>query len=205
MIEELIDSSHFVEEDQKELCKKYFRQIPFELNAQWFYSYHLSLFPYQGDIINKFDFYFTETEGGEIVIRQLEDQTCLLLSNTCDMDPKEGSRKKFVSVAPVFDYSEFAEAERPDSYSRAQWGEYLKAVKKNMITEILFIPGKNEINDSVVFLDRIFSCEVHQLLTMMEKERTRRLLTLSQIGHYYFLIKLTHHFARIENKKEIKR
>ena len=205
IIEDLIDTSHFVAEDQKDLCKKYFCQIPISLESTWFYSLHTSSISYQGDIIDKFYVSFTDLEGDNIITQAIEDQACMLMSNTCDMYFEDKTREKYISVAPIFNYDEFANSPKPAAYSEQGWIDFLKDVRENKITDILYIPGKNGINDSVVLLDMITSFDPKLLSAMIEKESTKRILTLSQIGYYFFLIKLTYHFARYEDKDEVKR
>ena len=202
MIENLIDTAPFIDDALREECKKYFRQIPLILESQWFYSQSSCPFFRQADIIENLDFSYSEIEDDAVNIRVLEDQTCMLVSNTCDMDLKDKSRGKHILVALVVDYDVFASQEKTDSYTNVQWENYLESVRKNLITDILFIPENGEIKDSVVYLDKVFSCTLQQLLVMQEKDKIKKILSLSQVGHYYFLIKLTHHFARYENKEE---
>ena len=202
-MDELIDSSHFIDDQYKEKCKEYFRQIP-KAEVAWIYSSALPIDTYQGDIVDKFEIVFHEVSGDSLEIRVLEDVPCMLLSNTCDMEPEGKTRKKHISFAPVFSFSEFANS-RTDQYSEEGWNDYLKRVKANKVTDILFIPGYGSFGDSVVLLDRIYSTDPELLKIKIEKGATKRIASLSQIGFYFFLIKLTYHFARYEDRDEIVR
>ena len=198
-IDELVDSSPYVDDQAKEQCKEYFKQIPTDLDlGDWFFSSSIPQCVYQGDIVDKFDLVYQEVVDDQVNFRVLEDIPCILLSNTCNMDLKEKTREKFVSAAPVFSYKEFSETKLSDKYTKDEWQAFLRSVKGNQITDILYIPGKNGLDDSVIFLDRISSFDPNILQIKLKKGHTQRILSLSQIGWYYFLIKLTYHFARYD-------
>ena len=202
-IDDLIDSSHFIDEHLKEQCKQYFKQIPQGL-GDWFYSSSAPQVIYQGDILDKFEFIYYEVVDGGLEIHSLEDTPCMLLSHTCDMAFEDKTREKFVSVAPAFSFKEFSEF-KISAYSDSGWKDFLNDVKANRIYDILYIPSKYPIDDLVIFLDRMTSVDPKLLQLKLGKGDSKRILSLSQIGFYFFLIKLTYHFARYEDRKEIKR
>lgn len=198
---ELIESSHFIDDKFKEECKQYFKQIPDNLSS-WVYSSSIPEYVYQGDVIDKVELLYQEVNEGRLEIRSFEDIPCILLSNTCDIDFEGKTRKKYISVAPVFDFEEFAKS-RISVYSEDGWKNFLRDVRANQITDILYLPGKTPLNDSVVFLDRISSFDPELLKIKLAKNHSKRTLSLSQIGFYFFLIKLTYHFARYEDRSQI--
>lgn len=202
-IDDLVDSAHFIDDHQKEQCKQYFKQIPAGLGS-WFYSSSIPQTTYQGDIVDKFEVVYHEVADERLEIRNLMDVPFMLLSHTCDMDFEGKTREKFVSVAPVFSFKEFAEI-KPAEYSEKGWQDFLNDLKANRITDMLYIPRKSPLDDSVIFLDRIFSVGLKLLKKRLEKSQAKRVLSLSQIGFYFFLIKLTYHFARYEDRQEILR
>jgi len=51
-IDNLIDSSHFIDDYLKEQCKQYFRQIHQGL-GDWFYASSIPQAVYQGDIVDQ--------------------------------------------------------------------------------------------------------------------------------------------------------
>lgn len=201
IIDGLIDSSHFIDNSLKKKCKEYFEQIPKGLGT-WFYSSSIPPFIYQGDIIDKLDVAYLEVTDGDQQIQFLEDTLCVLLSNTCDMYFKGKTREKYISIAPLFSFDEFAES-RYQEYSKEGWENFLADIKANRITDILYIPEKKPIRASIIPFDRIFSINPHILQERLDRNKSERILSLSQIGLYFFLIKLTHHFARYEDRTEI--
>lgn len=202
-IDELISSSHFIDDHFKEQCKQYFKQIPCGL-GNWFYSLSIPPATYQGDIVDKFELVYYEVVENRLEVRSLKDIPCMLLSHTCDLDLENKTREKHVSVAPVLSFEEFANF-KTSEYSDKGWKDFLDSVKANKITDILYIPGKSPLDDSVILLDRISSVDPKLLKIKIENGDTKRVLSLSQIGFYFFLIKLTYHFARYEDREEIQR
>src|SRR3989339_2026913 len=96
---DLIESSHFIDDDFKDQCKQYFRQIPKDID-KWFYSSTTPKTPYQGDIVDNFETVYCEVIGDRLETQSLEGIPYMLLSNTCDLEPKGKTRGNFISVAP---------------------------------------------------------------------------------------------------------
>ncbi|MFH1136440.1 MAG: hypothetical protein V1816_10200, partial [Pseudomonadota bacterium] len=201
-LDELIESCSYIDVNLKERCKKYFKQVNRELD-DWFYSKNSSEDLYQGDIINNLEMAFLEVSNNIIEYKLIENQQCILLSNTCDMSPENKTREKFVSVAPVFSYSDFSQ-NKIERYDVNAWNNFLQDVKRNNITDILYIPQNRNFESSVVLLDRIFSIDINSFYFIFNTRCKNKILSLSQLGHYIFLIKLTNHFARYEDKSEIR-
>ena len=84
--DELIDSSPFIDENIKEDCKRYLKQVPTDISSDWIYSSSLPETTYQGDVADKFDIVFHEFQDDSSEIRILENHPCILISHTCDMD-----------------------------------------------------------------------------------------------------------------------
>ncbi len=74
--------------------------------------------------------------------------------------------------------------------------QHINTIKRQRITQIFYLPkGKHLQEESIVFLDRINSCD--NRIISSEKINDIRLFTLSNYGHYIFLVKLSMHFTRI--------
>ena len=76
-MDDLIDSSHFIDDRNKEKCKEYFRQIP-KAEVDWVYSSAIPDTTYQGDIVDKFEMIFYEVSGTNLNARALENVPCIL-------------------------------------------------------------------------------------------------------------------------------
>jgi hypothetical protein len=118
----------------------------------------------------------------------------LVLNNTCDLQP---SRSQFVTVAPVLDFALFSESVIAcKGADRAR--NYLHDARANKIHEMLWLPGFASFKEgAVVFLDRVGAVSA-KLYEDALKER-RRVVSFSQNGFYFLLIKLTNHIARMES------
>lgn len=133
---------------------------------------------YQGDIVDGIDLVYFEINDDNIETKVLEDQPCMLLSHTCDMYLDGKTRDKYISAAPVFSYVEFS-GWRTGEYSDVGWRDFLEDVKKNRITDILYIPEKLTFGESVVLLDRIFPIDPNFLKAKIQKHRSKKILSLS--------------------------
>lgn len=154
----------------------------------------------------------------DLIKEKFKTAPAILLSNTCDMDTKNsrlfGSQ---VCYAPIIDLEKYLkglsrfllkkETDNNKSLSKDQIEEkvsqvihnHLNDLKMQRITQMLFLPkGGNLANDSIVFLDRIFNIETNHINRRSLK--SDRLFTLSDYGLYLFLLKLSIHFTRIQEK-----
>lgn len=124
----------------------------------------------------------------------------IVLSNTCDMDldnPRELPMQ--ITYSPIFNLEKY----RKLLESRDKSPEYIRQridiIKRQGITQILYLPeGGNLKYDGIVFLDRINNCSNNAI--SRDNLRERRLFTLSNYGLYLFLLKISIHFSRIQEK-----
>lgn len=70
----------------------------------------------------------------------------------------------------------------------------LDAIKKQLVTNIVYLPECDHIPESIIFLDDVHQIPTEQLRTSLEKQD--KILTLSQVGFYILLFKLSIHFCR---------
>jgi hypothetical protein len=96
------------------------------------------------------------------------------------------TREKYISIAPVVDFKEFSEQGKIEGYSEQSWLDFLKDIKANRITDILYMPEKPPLGASVVFLDRICSLDPRLVKERLARTMCKRILSLSQIGFYFF-------------------
>jgi hypothetical protein len=131
---------------------------------------------------------------------KLENARCLILSNTCDIDPEN---KRFfpsqIVYAPIFDFTKYCLMLKNDgSRTDQQIESHIKSIKEQKITQILYLPEINGIlNESIVFFDRVQNISVHAI--SMDSIKKRKLFSLGNLGLYLFLLKLSIHFTRIRD------
>ncbi len=137
--------------------------------------------------------------------KSIKSVPSLVLSNTCDIDVN--NKRNFSSqivYAPIFNLKKYKNAlYKKSSKSKEQLCAHIESIKKQEITQIFFLPGiEGKIEDSIVFFDRVFNCPNNYIDRESLKER--KLFTLSDYGAYLFLIKLSLHFTRVQDKVERK-
>ncbi|MCG8310650.1 MAG: hypothetical protein MI975_24890 [Cytophagales bacterium] len=129
----------------------------------------------------------------------------MIISNTCDIDPT--NKRNFPSqivYAPILSFKKYADTlNSAITISDEQIKSHLDAIRKQYITQIFYLPPlKNKLEESIVFLDRIFNIG-NNYCNRNELNETR-IFTLSDFGNYLFLFKLSLHFTRIQDKVERK-
>lgn len=129
----------------------------------------------------------------------------MVLSNTCDINPE--NKRYFPSrivYAPILIL---------EKYRRMLVAEFVETGKKQMddinahiahihrqeITQIVYLPKNGNLTeDSIVFLDRLNNYPAD--LFDVGQIKARKLFSLSNYGLYMFLIKLSIHLTRIQER-----
>ena len=128
---------------------------------------------------------------------RIESLSCLVLSNTCDVDPS--NQRKFGSsivYSPVIALEKYEKLLLDNGlFSSVALQAHVGAIRRQEITQIFYLPSySTDLPESIVFLDRLCHCDsafIHR-----EDVSARRLFSLSQYGLYLFLYKLSIHFTR---------
>lgn len=153
---------------------------------------------YQGDALN------------DMLVVNLPDSTIkpitsIILSNTCDIDLQ--NKRNFPSqivYAPIINLGKYRDKLYAKSgKSREQIDSHIDSIKKQEITQIFYLPKLDgRLEESIVFFDRV--CNFPNKLVDRGKLKEKRVFTLSDYGAYLFLLKLSIHFTRIQDKVERK-
>jgi hypothetical protein len=122
----------------------------------------------------------------------------MIFSNTCDID--ERNKRLFPSTlvySPIFNLEKYRKGLIDSKIKDARSIEdHISSIRSQRITQIFYLPKGGALsNESIVFLDRVNSCDN----TFLEREKLRdiRIFTLSNYGLYLFIFKLSVHFTRI--------
>lgn len=129
----------------------------------------------------------------------------IILSNTCDIDLQ--NQRNFPSqivYAPIFNLEKYQQTLlRNSKKSEEQITNHIDAIRKQEITQIFYLPKfEGKLDESIVFLDRVNN--MPNILIERDKIITNRIFTLSDYGAYLFLLKLSIHFTRVQDKVERK-
>jgi hypothetical protein len=152
---------------------------------KWIYASSLPKDTYQGDVFTNVPFISLDDEGDGVRF----EVSGMVVSNTCDTQPGNGD---FVLIAPVIDLEDYREN---NGLAGEQLESHLRALTENKISQLMFLPDASGVRPSFVDFGRICSIS----LRFFHSERgQKRLLSLSQCGHYFMLMKLAYHFSRPE-------
>ena len=129
---------------------------------------------------------------------EIKKVPAMIFSNTCDID--ERNKRLFPSAlvySPIFNLQKYREGLIESKIKGERSIEdHISLIRKQRITQIFYLPiGGGLPNESIVFLDRVNSCD--NAFLEREKIKNMRLFTLSNYGLYLFIFKLSVHFTRI--------
>ena len=122
----------------------------------------------------------------------------ILISNTCDMS-LENNRlyPSKVMYVPLLRYDKYAEMVKSEAPMQAE--NHLKDVKKQYVTQMLFLPqGSGLTYDAIAFFDQAISLPLSK--DLVDNFCCKRLFSLSNFGFYLLLLKISIHFTRIKEK-----
>jgi hypothetical protein len=129
----------------------------------------------------------------------------IILSNTCDIDlQNERNFPSQIVYAPIFSLEKYRQTLLNNSKkTKEQIIDHINSIKKQEITQIFYLPKfDGKLEESIVFLDRVNN--MPNTLIERDKISSNRIFTLSDYGAYLFLLKLSIHFTRVQDKVERK-
>ena len=131
--------------------------------------------------------------------RGVKNVSCLILSNTCDMD-LSNSRMFPASImyAPIINLTTYISVLQKQGVNSSKIENHISDLKQQKITQIIFLPANSQMEDSIVFLDKIY--HVDNRFINRDTLEDQRLFSLSDDGFYMLIFKLSIHFSRIQEK-----
>jgi len=130
----------------------------------------------QGDIFDNVPFE-TYNDNGVKTCAKLKAQ---ILTNTCDCE-----HDKYLTFAAIFPIAEFPHMQ--------------ETIRKNIAYQFMYMPDKR-VEDFVIDFSLLTTIPRVIVNKAMEMKKITRLASLSQMGYYLFLTKLTVFFMRPEDK-----
>lgn len=124
---------------------------------------------------------------------------CLVLSNTCDMDI--ANNRLFPAAmmyTPIVNLERHIQVLRNNGVADSVIENHISNIKKQKSTQIMFLPKNKNMEDSIIFLDRILHVDCR--LVNRDTLKEQRLFSLSDYGFYLLIFKLSVHFSRIQEK-----
>ncbi len=151
----------------------------------------------QGDIIK--DLPYAEIEQ---IDKGVINKDCIVLSNTCDinLDNKRLFKSRMI-YAPLIELAKYRQVLlNHGEANEQQINDHIRGIKEQRISQILYLPKSRNINESIVFLDRVLNIDSRMIdrKTLNQK----RLVSLSDYGFYLLLFKISVHFCRLQEHVE---
>lgn len=123
----------------------------------------------------------------------------VLLSNSCDIASE--NKREFpakLTFAPIIKLDSYVELLKKAGLGLQQVNDKLDAIRAQKITSLFYLPkGAYLEEDYIALLD-----DLHTVPYQVFNARTERqkIFTLSQVGFYLFLLKLSVHFCRFHEE-----
>ena len=129
----------------------------------------------QGDIISEVPFCYFDKEGEQMMFKA----EGMVLSTSCHID-----QKNYIVIVPVFPLEQFV-------------GNIVE-LKKNKVIDYMYIPDEKLVDRYIDFeIMNTFSKDL--IMSGLEKGKIKRIASFSQIGYYFFIIKITVYLMRRED------
>ena len=144
----------------------------------------------QGDGWRGFQLFDFDT-GERISVRGL------VLSNTCDIDPKNSRETPtLVTFVPLLELADYMSILRENGIKQQRIKHKIDSIKAQKVNNILYLPADGPLKEEyIVPFDNIHSMPITAHHNAHDKEK---LFTLSDVGFYMLVFKLSIHFCRLQ-------
>jgi hypothetical protein len=123
----------------------------------------------------------------------------VLLSNSCDIsaDNKREIPPK-ITFAPIIKLSNYSELLLKSGLTPQQINDRFQKIREQRITTMFYLPKGGSLEEEhVALLDDLHTVPARAFEKVAER---KKLFTLSQVGFYLFLLKLSVHFCRFHEE-----
>lgn len=119
----------------------------------------------------------------------------VIISNSCDIDLKnKHDHSPNVLFAPIVNLAGFIDILRKEGKAEDELAQKLDVIRNQRISSLFYLPRfDGVIEESIIVLDDIHRHPLHDFI----KTQRAKLFTLTQIGFYIFVIKISIHFHRL--------
>jgi hypothetical protein len=127
----------------------------------------------------------------------------IILSNSCQIDPANDRHLPAkVTFAPLIDLGRYISLLERADMNAEQIAAKVTAIKEQRVHNVFYLPAGETIqNDQIALLDDVFSFPLTEL-DPRESSKNKKLETLSMVGFYLFVLKLSVHFCRLHENIE---
>jgi hypothetical protein len=141
---------------------------------------------YQGDILENVTVYGLDRNGAI----SPREGPAIVISQTCDCQPEHS---EYLLVAPIFPLNQLM----PDEDLTAEEiTNFKRDLGGNRLKDQVFLPSIGALPESWLDLRQIFSISSEHFHSKAFEPSRRRITSLSQKGHYFFLMRLSFFLCR---------
>lgn len=123
----------------------------------------------------------------------------IILSNSCDIDAE--NRRDIpprITFAPIIKIDNYVSKLKQNGIDNEKISEKVAAIKSQRVTTLFYLPKGGELGaDYIALLSDLHNIPLEAFRSSQER---KKLFTLSQIGFYLFLLKLSVHFCRFHER-----
>ncbi|MEP7197633.1 MAG: hypothetical protein ABI851_14030 [Saprospiraceae bacterium] len=173
--------------------KKLISEFPDNIDSRFYTNYlRNELTIYQGDGIREMSII-------DFPDSKVYKTNSIIFSNTCDISSENDKLyPSRLTYSPIIELSKYINLLLESNIDKERVQNHKLAIKNQEVTQIMYLPPFENLNESIVFLDRINNCNVNSI--QISKLQERRIFTLSNYGFYIFLLKISISFSRIAEK-----
>jgi hypothetical protein len=134
---------------------------------------------------------------------QLAHVDGIVLSNSCQIDSSnERQLPAKITIAPLIELDKYTDLLAKTGASEKQIFGKVSAIREQRIHNIFYLPaGEGVERDRIALLDDVYSFPLSEL-DPSDGSANRKLATLSMVGFYLFILKLSVHFCRLHENVE---
>lgn len=181
------------EENYKNLISE-LKSFPDNIDARMYTSFLNDEIIYQGDGIDNMPIVDLAQ-----ISKGAQSVPSLILSNTCDMDLSNIRLfPSSIMYAPIIKLSKYQSVLSQHCNDANKIDSHISNLKQQKITQIMYLPAIGDMEESLVFLDRIFN--INNKFIDRSNLKNIRLFSFSDYGFYLLVFKLSVHFSRIQEK-----
>lgn len=182
---------YYLTQGQKEGFLKALEDFPINTNYYLFPGEYNDTF-LQGDGWTKLEARIFETGNKESILG-------IILSNSCDMSPE--NRRDIpaqITFAPLIPLSKYIQLLKANGVDQGRINDKMATIKEQKVSSVFFLPtGSGLKEDHIALLDQLYTMP---LRVFMSEDTKSKVFTLSSIGFYLLLFKLSYHFCRFNER-----
>lgn len=126
----------------------------------------------------------------------------MVISNSCDIDINNKRYfESFMLYAPLFSLNKYKDSLINSGLKKDNVDNHINDIKKQKITQIFYLPSSaysNLTEDAFIFFDRITNISNNEI--PRDNLKKIKIFSLNQSGFYIFLLKLSIHFTRMQER-----